>query len=222
MALDDFAAFVRGALFLDQPDPVAAWGGLRAFQERLIEPPARRARAAPRGRGHRPDAQRRRAARGSTPTASATCPAARSSPARTSTAPNGRVRFTVRSRARRASTSTASSSSCATARSSPRAPTSATSYLQRALATDDGARRLGEIGIGTNFGIDRARPARSSSTRRSAAPCTSRSGAPIRRRAARTSRALHWDLICDLRAGGRLSADGEVVQQDGRFSLQPG
>jgi aminopeptidase len=31
--------------------------------------------------------------------------------------------------------------------------------------------------------------------------------------------ALHWDLICDLREGGRLSADGEVVQQDGRFVL---
>ena len=28
-------------------------------------------------------------------------------------------------------------------------------YLQRALATDDGARCLGEIGIGTNFGIAR-------------------------------------------------------------------
>ena len=28
-------------------------------------------------------------------------------------------------------------------------------YLQRALATDEGARRLGEVGIGTNFGIDR-------------------------------------------------------------------
>ncbi|HEX6698575.1 MAG TPA: aminopeptidase, partial [Solirubrobacteraceae bacterium] len=36
MALDEFAAFVRGALFLDQPDPVRAWGGLAAFQERLI------------------------------------------------------------------------------------------------------------------------------------------------------------------------------------------
>ena len=36
MTLEDFAAFVRSALFLDQPDPVAAWGGLRAFQERLI------------------------------------------------------------------------------------------------------------------------------------------------------------------------------------------
>ena len=31
--------------------------------------------------------------------------------------------------------------------------------------------------------------------------------------------ALHWDLICDLRSGGRLSADGEVVQEGGRFSL---
>ncbi len=29
--------------------------------------------------------------------------------------------------------------------------------------------------------------------------------------------ALHWDLICDLRRGGRILADGEVVQQDGRF-----
>ena len=26
--------------------------------------------------------------------------------------------------------------------------------------------------------------------------------------------ALHWDLICDLRPGGKLSADGEVVVQD--------
>ncbi len=29
--------------------------------------------------------------------------------------------------------------------------------------------------------------------------------------------ALHWDLICDLRSGGRLSADGRTVMQDGRF-----
>jgi aminopeptidase len=30
--------------------------------------------------------------------------------------------------------------------------------------------------------------------------------------------ALHWDLICDLRAGGRLTADGAVVQENGRFA----
>ena len=28
--------------------------------------------------------------------------------------------------------------------------------------------------------------------------------------------ALHWDLICDLRQGGRLSADGETVIDGGR------
>lgn len=28
-------------------------------------------------------------------------------------------------------------------------------YLQAALATDEGARRLGEVGIGTNFALDR-------------------------------------------------------------------
>jgi aminopeptidase len=29
--------------------------------------------------------------------------------------------------------------------------------------------------------------------------------------------ALHWDLILDLRKGGRLSADGEVMQENGDF-----
>jgi aminopeptidase len=29
--------------------------------------------------------------------------------------------------------------------------------------------------------------------------------------------ALHWDLICDLRRGGRITADGEAVQVDGQF-----
>lgn len=29
--------------------------------------------------------------------------------------------------------------------------------------------------------------------------------------------AVHWDLICDLRRGGRLLADGEVIQENGKF-----
>jgi aminopeptidase len=28
---------------------------------------------------------------------------------------------------------------------------------------------------------------------------------------------VHWDLICDLRAGGTLTADGEVLLENGRF-----
>jgi aminopeptidase len=29
--------------------------------------------------------------------------------------------------------------------------------------------------------------------------------------------ALHWDMICDLRAGSEVYADGELVYRDGRF-----
>ena len=52
----EFAAFVRRAMFLDQPDPVRAWRGLHGFQDGLIERVARRARAAHRGAGHGPAA----------------------------------------------------------------------------------------------------------------------------------------------------------------------
>ncbi len=29
--------------------------------------------------------------------------------------------------------------------------------------------------------------------------------------------AVHWDLICDLRKGGRVSIDGETLIEDGKF-----
>ena len=29
---------------------------------------------------------------------------------------------------------------------------------------------------------------------------------------------VHWDLICDLRQGGTVSADGEVILADGAFT----
>ena len=29
--------------------------------------------------------------------------------------------------------------------------------------------------------------------------------------------ALHWDLVCDLRDGGEVYADGRLIQRDGRF-----
>ena len=62
-----------------------------------------------------------------------------------------------------------------------------------------------------------ARSGRSCSTRRSAARCTSRSAARIPRPAASNESAVHWDMICDLRGGGRLSADGAPLLADGRF-----
>ena len=89
-------------------------------------------------------------------------------------------------------------------------------YLQATLDTDEGARRLGELGIGTNFGIDRAV---------GAILFDEKIGGTVHLALGRsypetggTNRsAVHWDLICDLRDGGRLSADGEPVLEAGRF-----
>src|SRR5215208_1410640 len=61
-------------------------------------------------------------------------------------------------------------------------------YLYAMLDADEGARYLGELGIGTNFGIP-ARRRTYSSTRSSAERCTWRSDAPTRRPGARTTRA---------------------------------
>jgi aminopeptidase len=29
--------------------------------------------------------------------------------------------------------------------------------------------------------------------------------------------AIHWDMICDLRQGGKIEVDGETLQEDGSF-----
>ena len=91
-------------------------------------------------------------------------------------------------------------------------------YLLATLDTDPGARLLGEIGIGTNTGIDR--PV-------GAILFDEKIGGTVHLALGRSypetggvnESAIHWDMICDLRAGGRLSADGETIQQDGVFEL---
>ena len=58
-----------------------------------------------------------------------------------------------------------------------------------------------------------------SSTRRSTAPSTSRSAARYTSSAARNDSAIHWDIVKDLRGGGELWADGELVQRDGAWLI---
>ena len=89
---------------------------------------------------------------------------------------------------------------------------------ERALQTDDGARRIGELGIGTNFGIDRAVGAILFDEKIGGTVHLAL-GRSYPETGGRNDSALHWDLICDLRPGGRLRADGETIMQDGRFTL---
>jgi aminopeptidase len=89
-------------------------------------------------------------------------------------------------------------------------------YLIKLLDTDDGARRLGELGIGTNYGIDRG-------TRevlldeKLGGTIHMAVGASYPESGGTNESAVHTDLVCDLRLGGKLEVDGVVMQEDGRF-----
>jgi aminopeptidase len=89
-------------------------------------------------------------------------------------------------------------------------------YLIEMLDTDEGARRLGELGIGTNYGI-------ATGTREIL--LDEKIGGTIHMAVGKSypesggvnDSAIHWDMVCDLRQGGRITVDGEDFQVDGRF-----
>jgi aminopeptidase len=214
MTLPAFEAFVRGALFLDQPDAVAAWGGLRAFQDELI------------GRLSRARALRIEAdgtdltmevagrtwvnsdGRRNMPSGEVfTGPHERSA--------TGRIRFTVRSAPEGVDVDGVELEFRDGEVVGARAEVG-DEYLQRALDTDGGARYLGELGIGTNFGIDRP-TGTILFDEKIGGTVHLALGRSYPETGGKNASALHWDLICDLRSGGRLTADGETLMQDGRF-----
>ena len=89
-------------------------------------------------------------------------------------------------------------------------------YLHKLLDTDDGARILGELGIGTNYGIDRG-------TRevlldeKIGGTVHMAVGSSYPESGGVNESAVHTDLVCDLRLGGKLEVDGVVMQENGKF-----
>jgi aminopeptidase len=89
-------------------------------------------------------------------------------------------------------------------------------FLISMLDTDEGARRLGELGIGTNYGITDGT---------GEILLDEKIGGTVHLAVGRSypetggvnESAIHWDMICDLRRGGRIEVDGELLQRDGRF-----
>jgi aminopeptidase len=89
-------------------------------------------------------------------------------------------------------------------------------FLIDMLDTDEGARRLGELGIGTNYGIDRG-------TRdvlldeKIGGTVHLAVGASYPETGGVNESAVHTDLVCDLRREGRIEVDGELLQENGQF-----
>jgi aminopeptidase len=214
MSEEGYAAFVRGALFLDRPDPVAAWRELREGQARLVERlgDARQVRIEAEGTDLTLDVGGRiwvnSDGRRNMPSGEVfTGPHEHSA--------NGTVHFTVPS-SRDGSTVAGVRLTFRDGEVVEAVAEQGQEYLDAALATDGGARFLGELGIGTNTGIDRA----TGSTlldEKMAGTTHLALGRSYPETGGTNVSALHWDLICDLRDGGLLSADGEAVVRDGEL-----
>ncbi len=91
-------------------------------------------------------------------------------------------------------------------------------FLRQVLATDDGASRLGELGIGCNPRITRFTrnvlfDEKIDGTVHLAL------GGSYTYTGGRNESAVHWDMVKDLRPGGELYADGELVQRDGAWLI---
>jgi aminopeptidase len=91
-------------------------------------------------------------------------------------------------------------------------------FLLRTLETDDGASRVGELGIGCNPGIQRFTKnvgfdEKIDGTIHLAigSSYSSTGGTNVSN--------VHWDMVKDLRHGGRLYAGTELVQEDGRWLI---
>ncbi|HSD80820.1 MAG TPA: aminopeptidase [Solirubrobacteraceae bacterium] len=215
MDLAEFAGFVERALFLDRPDPVLAWRQLGGFQQQLIE----RLRTAREIRVEADGTDLRLKVAGRTWVNS---DGRRNMPSgEVFTGPHedgvdGTIRFTVRSAPAGIDVDGVELELRGGEVVAARAERGQ-EYLDRALATDDGARRIGELGIGTNYGIDRAIGTILFDEKIGGTAHVAL-GRSYPETGGKNVSALHWDLICDLRRGGRITADGEVVQQDGRFA----
>jgi aminopeptidase len=214
MGTAQFAGFVRRATFLDRDDPAAAWAELSAMQARLVE----RLSAASELRIEAEGTDLRLSVAGRTWVNSdgrRNMPSGEVFTGPVEDSAEGRIRLTIPSSPRGVEVA-GIELELREGRVVDARAERGHEYLLATLDTDPGARRLGELGIGTNTGIDR--PV-------GAILFDEKIGGTVHLALGRSypetggvnESAVHWDLICDLRAGGRLSADGEVVQQDGAF-----
>jgi aminopeptidase len=89
-------------------------------------------------------------------------------------------------------------------------------FLLKMLATDPGASRLGELGIGCNPGIQRhMRNTLFDEKIYGTVHLAVGNGFPFG--GGTNVSSVHWDMVKDLRNGGHIYCDGELVQENGRW-----
>ncbi len=89
-------------------------------------------------------------------------------------------------------------------------------FLDEMLAMDEGARRVGEFAFGLNESIQEF-TRNTLFDEKIGGTMHLALGKAYPESGGTNQSALHWDLVCDLRPGSEVYADGELVYRDGQF-----
>ena len=89
-------------------------------------------------------------------------------------------------------------------------------YLFKTIDTDSGARVLGELGIGTNYGIETF-TGELLLDEKMGGTVHLALGAAYPESGGVNESAIHWDMVCDLRKGGSITVDGDRLMEDGKL-----
>ncbi|HQY30312.1 MAG TPA: aminopeptidase [Thermomicrobiales bacterium] len=216
MATSDLAALLERMCLLDQPDPVAAWRELHDRQQQLI------GWLTPRSEMHilAPDTDLRMSFGGRTWNNSdgkRNFPSGEIFTGPIETSAEGHIRFSfpvvtggreisdIRLVFRGGKVVGASAGKNEAA-------------LIAALDTDPGARFLGEIAFGTNYGLERFTKQILLDEKIGGTVHMAIGNGYPDTGSVNTS-AVHWDMIADIRKGGRVTVDGDDFLVDGRYLL---
>ncbi|HEY3246754.1 MAG TPA: aminopeptidase [bacterium] len=216
MSLSDYENFVYTAGLLDREDPVAAWQDVRRVQDRIVSFLGTKDTLEIRG----PNIDLRLSVRGRTWINAAgekNFPDGEVFTGPVENSVNGRVRFSFPAiysgREVDGVELTFEDGRVASARAEK-----GEDFLHAMLDIDPGARYLGEFAFGTNYDIQRF-------TRnilfdeKIGGSLHMALGAGYPETGSKNESGLHWDMICDLRNGTEVTADGEVIYKDGRFAI---
>jgi aminopeptidase len=215
MSLRDFEDFVYGAMMVDESDPIGAWKSLGKRQERLIAG-LRRADSV---RIVGPDTDLRMSVKGRRFISSDghhNMPSGEifTGPVEDSVEGHIRYDFPVCHSGREIDgirlVFRAGKVVEASAEKNEK-------FLLTMLDMDDGARRVGELGIGTNTRIQRFAK-NILFDEKIGGTIHLALGKSYPETGGRNKSALHWDMIKDLRKGGSLYVNGRLFQKNGRFA----
>ncbi|MGB6607701.1 MAG: aminopeptidase [Atribacterota bacterium] len=90
--------------------------------------------------------------------------------------------------------------------------------LEQLLKTDKGARYVGEIAAGTNYNIQKFTK-HMLFDEKIGGTVHLAIGRSITESLGKNQSAIHWDMLCDMKKGGEIYADGELVYKDGQFLI---